>query len=189
MKTSAMLERQMLSQNIGFHDRQIRATVGTLMIITPMFATPETLGYWSLVLLASIPMMTTAITGWDPVYAVIGHSTYRNQEDDIHQRHWTYANMGIIDRSIRLGAGLAMLYALMTMTSMSTGMAFSLLAIPLMVTALTAWDPIYAAVGINSLGSRLDIKVAEPETSEKTLATYYVLPRPAQHREQFAKAA
>jgi hypothetical protein len=189
MKTSANIEAQMLSQNIGFHDRQVRAAIGTLMIIAPMLAVSESLGNWSIVMLASIPVLMTAITGWDPLYAVTGLSTYEGRAEDIQQRHWSYANIGIIDRGIRLGAGLMMLSALMTMTSMTGGMALSLLAIPLVVTAIIAWDPIYAVMGINSLGSRLDVKAAEPETSDRTLAIYYELPRTRQQPDQLARAA
>jgi hypothetical protein len=189
MKTSALVERQQLQQNLGLADRQIRAITGTLMLAVPVFAVPGTLGHWSIVILASIPVLLTAIIGWDPLYAVMNKSTYKSHSEDIHQRHWTRANLGIIDRGIRLGAGLLMLTALMGMQSMTGGMALTLMAIPLIVTAIIAWDPLYAAMSLNSFGSRNDVEAAEPGVNKETLAEYYEFPQPQANSTQYPKAA
>lgn len=194
MNTKALLERQQLRrqrlrQNLGFADRQVRAVIGTLMIAAPAIAVPETLGAWSILMLASVPLLTTAIMGWDPLYAMMDKSTYEYRSEDIHQRHWTHANMGIIERGIRLGIGSMMIAALFAMPSMSAGMGFTLMAIPLIVTAITAWDPIYAAMGLNSFGSRSDVEAAEPGISENTLAEYYEFPQTRTHTQEYVKAA
>jgi hypothetical protein len=189
MMTTASLERQRLSQNLGITDRQIRALIGTLMLAIPMFGVTGTLGLWSILMLASIPVLVTAIIGWDPLYAVIGKSTYQRQEEDIQQRHWSNANMSIFERGIRLGIGIAMLGAMMAVPSMTLEMAFALLAIPLIATAITAWDPLYAAMRINSFGSKFDVEAAEPGINENTLAEYYEFPQPRKHSDQYSKAA
>lgn len=189
MKTSLSNERQRLRQNLGFADRQIRAVIGTLMLATPVFAVPETLGLWSIVMLASIPLMVTAIMGWDPIFASTGTSTYKGKAEDIHQRHWTNANIGIIERVVRLGIGLSLLIALMGVSTMNGSMALTLLAIPLIVTAITAWDPIYAAMSMNSFGSRIDVEAAEPGVSDKKLAEYYEFPQNKVSSDQYPRAA
>lgn len=189
MRIKALIERQRLRKNLGFADRQIRAAIGTLMLVTPMFAVPGVLGMWSILMLASIPVLVTAITAWDPVYAVAGKSTYESQSEDIHQRHWTHANIGIVERGIRLGAGIMMLTALMGVPAVTSGVALTLVAIPLIVTAITAWDPIYAAMSSNSFGSRMDVEAADPGVSEETLAKYYVFPQNAANTDEYVKAA
>ena len=189
MKISTLLERQRLGQNLGITDRQIRTIIGTLMLATPIFTVTGALGLWSISILASIPILVTAIIGWDPLYAAIGKSSYESQSEDIQQRHWTNANIGIVERCIRLGAGIMLLTALMGMPAMSANMAFTLLAIPLIVSAITAWDPFYAVMGINSFGSRSDVEAAEPGINEKTLTEYYEFPQPRKHSDQYSKAA
>lgn len=177
MKTFGLKQRLSFCQNIGFNDRQLRMVIGTLMIAMPMFAIPGTLGLWSISMLAAIAVITTAIVGWDPLYSLLGKTTYFTHEEEIQQRKWSYANIGIIDRAVRAGVGLTLLYALMTMSTMTTDMAFALMGIPLIVTAITAWDPIYATMGINSFGSKTDVEAAEPEANEQTLAELYEFPQ------------
>jgi len=178
MKTSGMIQLRWFNQNLGFTDRQLRTVIGTLMITIPMFTVPETLGLWSVLILAAIPVLTTAIIGWDPLYAVLDKTTYVAHEEEIHQRHWSYANIGIIDRGLRFGVGFILLYALLTMSEMTSAMVITFIAIPSIVSAITAWDPIYALFGINSFGSRHDVEAAEPEANDKTLAACYEFPQP-----------
>ena len=189
MKKPGLKQRQRFNQNLGFMDRQVRTTVGTLMIATPMFAVPETMGLWSILMLAAIPVLTTAIIGWDPLYALMNRSTYVKSEEDIQPRNWSYANIGIIDRGIRFGIGITLLYALMTMGAMTTEMAFALLAIPLIVSAMTAWGPVFAALTINSFGSRADVQAAEPDVTVRTLAEYYEFPMAQKSTRHYSNAA
>jgi hypothetical protein len=183
------LRRQRLRQNLGLADRQIRAVIGTLLLTIPILAITGPLGLWSVVMLASIPVLNTAITGWDPIYAIIGKNTYQARLEDIQQRHWTHANIGIIERGIRLGVGLVMLTALMGAPSMTGGMALTLLAIPLIMTAITAWDPFYAAMSVNSFTSRIDVEAAEPGIDESKLAEYYEFPQTQVNSDRYANAA
>jgi len=189
MKTSGITRRQYLDQNISFTNRQIRAVLGASMVITPLIVSPETMGLWTVLLLASIPVLTSAIIGWDPVYAVMGKSTYVANEEEIHQRNWSYANIGIVDRTLRFGIGSMLIISLLTMSTMNAGMVFTLMAIPLITTAIMAWDPVYAILGINSFGSRVDVEAAEPEATEQTLAALYTFPYRKQSVGAYSKVA
>jgi hypothetical protein len=70
-----------------------------------------------------------------------------------------------------------LVYALFTMDVMNAEMVYTLLAIPLMVTAIMAWDPIYALLRINSFASRNDVETAEPEANEHILTKFYEFPQ------------
>ena len=177
MKTSTELKRGVMDMNISFKDRQVRFVAGAAVIAATLVAAPDSLGNWSYLLLASIPLITFAIIGWDPFYALAGKSTYVEGEEDIHQRSWTCPNIGRIDRTARFIIGAMLIYTLLTANVVNAEVVLTLLAIPLIVTAIAAWDPLYAIFGINSFASRTDVKAAEPEISERTLATCYTLPQ------------
>lgn len=177
MTTSTAIQRSIMDTNLSFSDRQIRFVIGAGMIAATLITMPETLGMWSIVLLASIPFIAMAITGWDPVYAMLGKSTYVEGEEDIQQRSWTCPNLGTVDRGVRLGAGLLMIYGLLTMSVMNADMIITLFAIPLIISAIIAWDPLYAMLGINSFASQVDVAAAEPDANENTLAACYVFPK------------
>ncbi|MGD8938928.1 MAG: DUF2892 domain-containing protein [Gammaproteobacteria bacterium] len=182
--------RKIIAQNIGFIDRQIRALAGAAMLITPLAIQPETMGSWSIIILLAIPLISSAIIGWDPIFALFGKSTFVETEAEIQQRSWSVANIGIMDRGIRLGVGGILLYSLLTITTtMTPGMAMTLLAIPLIVSAITAWDPIYAALNINSFGSRIDVEAAEPEADLATLAKCYKFPTTQPSTRTYSNAA
>jgi len=144
---------------------------------------------WSVMLLASIPFITMAITGWDPLYAIAGKTAYVEGEEDIQQRSWTSTNLGAIDRVVRLGAGAVLIATLMTMNTMQSDLIITLFAIPLIVTAIIAWDPFYALMNINSFASRVDVETAEPDTSEQTLGTFYVFPESEFDSTSYRRAA
>lgn len=177
MKTSTAMRRNIMDLNLSFSDRQVRFVIGASMIAATMIVSPETMGMWSIVLLASIPFIAMAIIGWDPLYAITGKSAYVEGEEDIQQRSWTCPNVGTIDRATRLGVGLFLIASLLAMSAMQAEMVITLLAIPLIATAIMAWDPLYAALGINSFASRIDVETAEPDASEQTLGACYVFPQ------------
>jgi len=181
MVTSTAMQRSIMEPNLSFSDRQFRFVIGATTIAVALImspeTSPETMGIWSIVMLASIPFITMAITGWDPVYAMLGKSNYVEGEEDIQQRTWSCPNIGAIDRAVRFGAGLILMAALLTTNTMEADMVFTLLAIPLIITSITAWDPLYAALGINSFASHVDAEAAEPDASKQTLAACYVFPQ------------
>jgi len=193
MNTSTAIKRNFMKQNVSFLGRQIRFAIGATMIAVALIAAPdsmlETMGIWNIVLLASIPFIAIAIIGWDPIYAMAGKSAYVEGEEDIQQRHWSYPNLGAIERAARFGIGLACLASLLTMSTMQAEMVFALLAIPLIVTAITAWDPLYAALGINSFASRTDVETAELDSNEETLGACYTFPQRAPSTLPYSRAA
>jgi len=176
MFNKQIIERPMLEQNLGFMDRQIRAVIGSAMILGVLINPPALMGAWTFLLLAAIPVIATAITGWDPLYAMLGRSTYVAKEEDIHQRSWMYSNIGVVDRVLRLGLGSLMLMNALTLGSVSAEVALALMSIPVIASAIIAWDPIYAALGLNSLATRGDAMAAEPGASAQSLAKYYEFP-------------
>lgn len=173
MNTSTAVKENIMEPNLSFSDRQIRFVIGATMIAVTLFVAPETMGMWSIVLLASIPFISMAIIGWDPLNAIAGKSAYIEGEEDIQQRNWTCPNVGTIDRAVRFGVGSILIASLLTMNMMHADMVLALLAIPLIATAITAWDPVYAALNINSFASRVDVEVAEIDASESTLGACY----------------
>ena len=189
MNTSTAMKRNFMQPNLSFSDRQIRFVIGATMIAATLIVTPETMGMWSIVALASIPFIAMAIIGWDPLYAIAGKSAYVEGEEDIQQRSWTCPNIGAIDRAVRFGAAMVLMATLMTMDVMQAGLVITLLAIPLVVTAITAWDPIYAALGVNSFASRIDVETAELDADEKTLGACYSFPQSSRSSVPYPRAA
>lgn len=185
MSNPKYAKQDFFDQNVGSMDRQVRLVIGIAIIMAVLLNQPESLGAWNLALLASIPVIASAILGWDPLYAVLGKSNYVPEEEDIHQRSWTYSNLGIIDRSLRLVLGALIIVEVLSMGDSPMHAALALLAIPLITSAIIAWDPIYALFNLNSFAARVDAEVAEPGASEQTLAKYYEFPKlsPAKARD------
>ena len=81
MKTSALSSKghrstgHFYDPNLSFTERQLRYIGGIALIAVPLMVAPETLGLWSIMVLSSIPMITTAVMGWDPLYALTGRTT------------------------------------------------------------------------------------------------------------------
>ena len=189
MNTTTAMKRNLMDTNLSFSHRQFRFVIGASLIAAPLYVAPETMGMWSIVLLASIPFISMAIIGWDPLYALAGKSSYVEGEEDIQQRSWTCPNIGSIDRAVRLSTGLGLMFILFNMSTMTSEMAITLLAVPLIVTAITAWDPFYAAFKINSFASHIDVEATEPDASAKTLSACYKFPQPGQFSNNYPHAA
>ena len=189
MSTSTVMKRGTMKPNLSFADRQIRFVIGATMIAGTIVVMPETLGLWSILLLASIPFIAMAIVGWDPLYAVVGKSEYVEGEEDIQQRSWTCPNVGIIDRSVRIGVGMVMLATLLTIETMSTGVVITLLSVPLVMSAIMAWDPFYAMLGINSFASRIDVESLEIDATDQTLGACFIFPTNMETPETLKQAA
>lgn len=177
MITSTAMKKQFMQPNLSFSDRQIRFVIGASMIAGTLIAMPTTMGMWSFILLASIPFIMMAITGWDPLYAIAGKSAYVEGEEDIQQRSWTCPNLGTIDRAVRFGTGMILMATLLTMGAMQAELVITLLAVPLIITAITAWDPFYAMFRVNSFASRVDVETAELDANEQTLCACYEFPQ------------
>jgi len=180
-----------LEQNVGFMDRQIRGVIGAVMIIGAMLISPEAMGIdvENFLFLASIPIIASAIIGWDPFYAMLGVSKYVEKEENIQQRNWSYSNLGIVDRVFRFVLGTLLLMGVLMTSATEIPAAATLFAIPLILSAMIAWDPIYAMFDLNSFATRADVEVAEPGSNEKTLARYYEFPGTNKEENTYSKAA
>jgi len=191
MKYPQITKQNFFNLNLGFMDRQVRLVLGMAMILTVLLNPTEMTGAWNLLLLAAIPIVASAIVGWDPLYAIAGKSYYVPQEEDIHQRSWAYSNMGIIDRTFRLAIGALIIVDVLLMGNVPGQNVLALLAIPLIATAIIAWDPIYALFKLNSFAARVDAQIAEAGASEQSLAKYYEFPQATKAMENsaYSKAA
>ena len=189
MTTSTATRKSFMTPNLSFSNRQVRFVLGAAMIAATLIVAPETMGMWSMMLLASVFFIAMAINGWDPLYAIAGKSAYVEGEEDIQQRSRTCPNIGAIDRAVRFGVGMMLIAALMTMSTMHADLIVTLLAIPLIITAIIAWDPVYAALNINSFASRIDVETAEIDADEKTLGACYAFPNPGKPSNPYPRAA
>jgi hypothetical protein len=78
----------------------------------------------------------------------------------------TYANVGSLDRLARFGLGMLLIViGLVGQEPLGANVAMMLVAIPLVITALMAWDPFYALLGIRTATLR-----APPEALSATYA-------------------
>ena len=60
-----------LSPNIGIFDKSVRYVVSTALIGAMLIATPTPVGWLVLLPLVAIPIFISAISGWDPIYALL----------------------------------------------------------------------------------------------------------------------
>ena len=162
--------------NLGITDREVRVLVGAGMIAAVMFYSPAPIGLWSLLALTAIPLIITGMVGWDPLYTLFGLNTDKQRDEQIHQRGWKLGNIGMFDRVIRIVLGAGLIGFTMSGTFTGVEMVAALVAVPLIVTALIAWDPIYAMTDINTFASRHDVELANAELREETVAKLYDFP-------------
>jgi hypothetical protein len=162
--------------NLGITDREVRVLVGAGMIAAVMFYSPTPIGLWSVLALAAVPFVITGMIGWDPLYTLLGLNTDKQQDEQIHQRGWKLGNVGMFDRVIRIALGAGLIGFTMSGTFTGVEVIAALVAVPLIVTALIAWDPLYAMIDINTFASRHDVELANAELREETVAKLYDFP-------------
>jgi hypothetical protein len=63
------------SENLGQLDRNIRFGVAASLIIGFMLLAPEPVGWTTIIALSAIPVFTSAVMGWCPIYALTDVST------------------------------------------------------------------------------------------------------------------
>lgn len=56
--------------NMGKLDKYVRYGIGALLIGSVLFLAPSTMGWDVLIPLLAIPIVASAILGWDPLYAL-----------------------------------------------------------------------------------------------------------------------
>jgi hypothetical protein len=169
-------KQSMLSPNISYEGREIRILTGSAMIITFMLAAPAPVEFWGVTALVAIALIGSGIIAWDPLHALLGVNHYNATEGEIQQRSWSCPNVGTVDRIARLGIGILLLgTAFVSAEIVWQGIA-ALLAIPVIMTAIIAWDPLYALAYTNTFASKLDVQSADPELKETTLVKFYRFP-------------
>ena len=161
-------------QNIGFFGRELRMVIGVALIAS-VFAVPAPIGLWALAPLIAVPIIMSAIMAWDPVYALVNRNTRIGDQSNIHQRTWSSPNIGTFERGLRIVVGAAMIAPMMLSGGMAdvTVAALALAAIPVMISAMIAWDPLYAIGSINTFSSKSDVASVGPELDEGSLARVY----------------
>ena len=171
MIKQAMLKYEWFKSNVGFIDRELRIIIGSAVMLAIMFASPIMTWSLAIAMLIMIPVVMSSIIGWDPLYALVGISTRRHDET-IEQRDWACPNVGTVDRLGRLAIGVALIIAtLMEVTHTSTAIA----AIPLVISALIAWDPLYAMMRVNTIGSTAELKSSDLDIGGATLHNLYIV--------------
>ena len=165
-----------LSPNISYQDRQIRILTGFSIILAFMLWAPTPLGFWGLAALMAIPIVASGIIAWDPFYALLGVNRFSETEGEIQQRSWSCPNIGMVDRIARLGVGLLLIATAFASSEFAWQSITTLLAIPVIMSVIMAWDPLYALSYTNTFASKSDVQSADPEQEEKTLAKFYRFP-------------
>ncbi|WP_455210398.1 YgaP family membrane protein [Kaarinaea lacus] len=165
-----------LTPNISYESREIRILAGMATIIALMLAAPTPLGLWGLAALVAIPVVASGIIAWDPVHALFGINRYNEAEGEIQQRRWSCPNVGTVDRVARLGIGILLLATAFTSSEIVWQSITALLAIPVIMSAIMAWDPLYALAYTNTFASKSDVQSADPELEDSTLAKFYRFP-------------
>lgn len=176
MSTHRILTTKLLAPNIGYEDREIRILAGSVVIVTLMLAAPTPLGLWGLAALVAIPVIASGIVAWDPLYALFGINRYNETEGEIQQRSWSCPNVGTVDRIARLGMGTLLLATAFISTEIAWQGVSVLLAIPVIMSAIMAWDPLYALAHTNTFADKADVQSAEPDLKDSTLAEFYQFP-------------
>lgn len=68
-----------INPNVGNIDRLVRYVACAALIGTVLVLTPTPAGWTNLLLLTAIPIVISAIVGWDPVYALFQKHATRNK--------------------------------------------------------------------------------------------------------------
>jgi len=165
-----------LSPNISYEGREIRILTGSAMIVTFMLAAPVPVELWGVTALIAIALIGSGIIAWDPLHAVLGVNHYNAAEGEIQQRSWSCPNVGTVDRIARLGIGILLLGTVFNGAEIVWQSIAVLLAIPVIMTGIIAWDPLYALAHANTFASKSDVQSADPDQQESTLAKFYRFP-------------
>ena len=191
MRNLSQNMQNMFAPNISYESREIRILTGSAMIIALMLTAPTPVGLWGLAALIAIPVIASGIIAWDPVYALFGINRYSDAEGEIQQRRWSCPNVGTVDRIARFGVGILLLATAFTSSEIVWQSITTLLAIPVIMTAILAWDPLYALAYTNTFASKSDVQSADPELKEATLAKFYRFPSdtPTGKTDSFDRAA
>ena len=135
--------------NMGTVDRYIRFMIGAGLIAVPLLYSGVDAEYAALTSLIAIPIIFTAIARWCPVYALLrAHSIRRSTGNtEFHSQ-----NLSISDAVTRYLLGAILILVTMLYTSVGDPwlIVLSLIAVPIIHSAIMLWDPIYALLDIGT---------------------------------------
>jgi hypothetical protein len=180
-----------LTPNMSFTDRELRIVVGSAAIIALLLVAPSPVGLWGLAALLAVPVIVSGIIAWDPIYALIGFNRYDEASGEIHQRNWSASNVGALDRVVRFAVGGALIAFTLASTTIELQAISALIAIPIIMTAILAWDPLYALGNVNTFASKEDVEQTDSELNDSSLVKLYEFPnpKPSTNGDNFGKAA
>ena len=137
--------------NVGSVDRLFRLGIASLLIMDGLHGTGP-LGLESLLMMASIPLIASAIIAWDPLYALfkVRSATIREPEPQALKADAVLnpnggINVGSLDRIVRImTAGLLLATPFLWTESIgAVAIAGTFAGVILMMTAIMGWDPVY----------------------------------------------
>ena len=149
------------SANVGSLDRLLRTVLGSVLIVDGLYSAAPTLGLLGGVLiLLSIPLFTSAIMAWDPIYAMlkIRTATFRTKdthlaENQKHNANGGINNVGTVDRVFRMALSSLVLATPAILAGPVGYVAVTgvLAGFIVMMTVITGWDPIYQLARIRTV--------------------------------------
>ena len=140
--------------NVGIVDRVVRFALGSGLIAVPLFYSGVDTEYAALTSLVAIPIIFTAIARWCPVYALFHvHSIRRKLSNADYYRQ----NVSVSDAVTRYVLGSVLILVTMLYTNVTDPwlVILSLIAVPIIHTAIMLWDPIYALFDIGTYRQRV----------------------------------
>lgn len=134
--------------NIGATDRVVRVAASIAMVGSFMALQAPGTAVYALLALLSVPVATTALLRWDPIYAVLGLNTTGER---VHPA-FANANLGRTDQVIRYGLSAALVGGFMIAAPTPVGLSavLPLLAIGVFGTAVTSWCPLYTMLNLST---------------------------------------
>jgi len=174
MELGTVIGRNFFNINIGYMDRQIRFIVGFVAIVIAMLV-PEHSYLVKLTFLTSIPVISSAILGWDPIYALFGKRGNISEKIHLQQRNWCFSNLGIVDRVVRAILGVSLIGFVLYNGITSYFVIFPFISILIISSAIIAWDPIYALFRINSFANRSDAIASDAGVCNRNLERYFTV--------------
>ena len=147
-------------KNMGDGDRVIRVLIGALLTGYTMGLNIEPLGWFSVLPLLAIPVVMTAIMGWDPLYSLANFST--SKSTSVTTLGFMASNLGKTDTIVRYVVGSAMLVATLLFSPVPIGLValIPLAAAILILTSIAGWDPIYATFRLDTREQPGDLPVS-----------------------------
>lgn len=141
--------------NVGEVDRYFRVALGMSLIAVPLFYDGVDAEFAALTSLIAIPIMFTAIVKWCPVYAFMHVQSVKHKYDS---SRFYGKNVSKSDGWFRYALGAALILVTMMFTSVADPWLVipALIAIPVIYTAITNWDPLYALFEIGTYKPRLN---------------------------------